>query len=185
MALSIVKRETPLGEKNSRHSIYRVADPLFRFWYRFVPRHYSQLQNGMTEAVYRQIEPYFADYMGGAFEDICLEWLWAQNADERLPFAFAEAGRWWGTDKRTKSQVEIDILAQNGNESAIFCECKWRNELVDVDVLDSSQEKSGLFPHLCKYWYVFSKSGFTKHCKLSAKKVANVRLIEFDDMWQR
>ena len=185
MALSIVKRETPLGEKNSRHSIYRIADPLFRFWYRFVPRHYSQLQNGMTEAVYRQIEPYFADYMGGAFEDICLEWLWAQNADERLPFAFAEAGRWWGTDKRTKSQVEIDILAQKGNEATIFCECKWRNELVDVDVLDSSQEKSGLFPHLCKYWYVFSKSGFTKHCKLSAKKVANVRLIKFGEMWQR
>ena len=185
MALGIVGREVPLREKNSRHSIYRVADPLFRFWYRFVPRHYSQLQNGMIEAVYKRIEPHFAEYMGSIFEDICLEWLWEQNAKGTLPFAFAEAGRWWGADKRTKSQIEIDIIAQDDSEAAIFCECKWRNEPVDVDILESLQEKSCLFGHLSKYWYMFAKVGFTERCKRKAMENPHIRLIVFDEMWRR
>lgn len=181
-ALSIVKRETPLGEKNSRNSIYKLADPLFRFWYRFIPRHYSQLQNGMVDNVYSQIEPFFNEYMGSVFEDICMEWLWGQNAKNSLPFNFAQIGRWWGTDKRTKTQVEIDIIGEDKTEAAIFSECKWRNEPVDTDVIKSLQEKSALFPHPIKFWYIFSKRGFTKECEHKAKLNKNIRLITFEEM---
>ena len=182
MSLSIVNRETPLGEKKSRHTIYRISDPLFHFWYRFIPQHYSQLQYGMTETVYRQIEPYFSDYMGHVFEDICTEWLWEQNAIGALPFAFTETGRWWGTNKASKSQAEIDIIAQDGTKQAIFCECKWRNAPVDADVLESLQEKSGMFPHAVKFWYIFAKHGFTERCKRRAEQSGNVRLIGFGEM---
>jgi len=180
ISLSIVKKETPLGAKNSRHSIYKITDPLFRFWYRFIPRNYSQLQNGMIDAVYKKIEPHFSEYMGRVFEDICLEWLWEENAKEKLPFIFTEAGRWWGNDKIKKSQVEIDIIAKN-EQNLIFCECKWKNEPIKVDILKILKEKSNIFECSSKYWYIFSKSGFSKECEKSTDET--VRLISFKDMY--
>lgn len=41
LALGIVKRETPYGEKISRKSIYTISDNMFRFWYRFIPANIS------------------------------------------------------------------------------------------------------------------------------------------------
>ena len=36
IALGIVQKETPYGEKASRKSIYSIDDNMFRFWYRYV-----------------------------------------------------------------------------------------------------------------------------------------------------
>ncbi len=41
MALGLVQKETPYGEKASRKSIYAIGDNMFRFWYRFVPENNS------------------------------------------------------------------------------------------------------------------------------------------------
>lgn len=35
--LGLIRKETPYGEKESRKSIYAIADNMFRFWYRFIP----------------------------------------------------------------------------------------------------------------------------------------------------
>lgn len=37
-------------------------------------------------------------------------------------------GRWWGNDPRKKAQTEIDIMREQDGNSAVFAECKWRNE---------------------------------------------------------
>ena len=69
-------------------------------------------------------------------------------------------------------------MAENGSE-AIFGECKWRNEPADVDILETLQERSGLFHYQKQSYMIFSKSGFTEKLKLREQEEENVRLISF------
>ena len=62
------------------------------------------------------------------FEDICSQYLWALLLKGKSPVDFSELGRWWGTDPRTRSQTEIDIMAEQDRQAALFGECKWTNE---------------------------------------------------------
>ena len=182
MALGIVQRETPLGEKQSKRSIYLLKDSMFRFWYRFVPQHTSMIQNGMGELVCRRMERELPDFMGQVFERIALEWLWRENQNGRLPIIFEEAGRWWGNDPRKKAQTEIDILAQNSERERIFCECKWQNEPMENDVLDVLSKRSGLFPSKEKYLFLFTKRTFSDRLLRKAHSMHYVRLISFSEM---
>ncbi|MDY3296845.1 ATP-binding protein [Selenomonas sp.] len=182
IALGIVKRETPLGEKQSKRSIYLLKDHIFRFWYRFVPNHYSMIQNGMGETVYQRIEKDLPDFMGQVFEQICMEWLWRENRNGHLPFLFEEAGRWWGNDARKKQPTEIDIIAQNADKEMLFCECKWRNEPLDGNVLDLLIERSMLFSATKKHYIAFSKRTFSERCVRNASALQNVQLVSFSEM---
>ena len=180
MDLDIIKRETPLGEKNSRRSIYLLKDGLFRFWYRFIPRSYSLIQNGMGETAYRRIEPGLSDFMGQVFEEICLQWLWKQNREGRLPTPFDQAGRWWGTNPHTRKQEEIDILA-TGEDQMLLCECKWRNEETDIDTLETLLRRGNLFEGK-KSYILFTKRNFSQRTIRKAKEIENLRLVSYEEM---
>jgi AAA+ ATPase superfamily predicted ATPase len=179
LALGIIKKERPILEEKSKRTIYRLADNMFRFWYRFVPRNISQIQSGAGKKVYSDIEQQISAYMGEVFEDICKQYMWKENIAERLPFYFHNAGRWWGTNPIKKSEQEIDIVAFDATR-AIFCECKWTNELTGKNVLDGLIEKSQMFNYKEKYYFLFSKSGYRTECRKNSG--SNVELIEFKDM---
>ena len=49
---------------------------------------------------------------------------------------FSNLGRWWGTDPQERIQTEIDIMGDQDKSTALFGECKWINENVDVKVLE-------------------------------------------------
>ena len=179
IALGIIKRETPYGEKSSKKSIYSIEDNMFRFWYRFVPENNSLIARGATIAAMERIRPEMSDYMGGVFEEICKQYLWRELIAGRCPIAFGDIGRYWGTDSRTKSQFEIDIMGEESKSSALFAECKWRNEKVDVGVLEKLVERSKPFHYSKVHFYLFSKSGFTVGCKELADRMGNVSLVDY------
>lgn len=52
IALGIVKKESPYGGKSSRKTIYSIKDPMFRFWYRFVPENTAMISRGAAELAY-------------------------------------------------------------------------------------------------------------------------------------
>lgn len=182
MALGIVKRETPFGEKQSKKSLYVVSDNLFRFWYRFVPQNLSLVENGMIDVAYRPIEAGLSTYMGAVFEEVCKQYLWELNKKDRAALPFTALGRWWGTDPRTRSQTEIDIMATDDDGNTIFCECKWTTGQVDLSVLELLVYRSELFECKNKHFYIFSRSGFTDGCKDRAKELDKVSLVSFSDM---
>lgn len=180
--LGIVRKETPYGEKESRKSIYSIEDNMFRFWYRFVPENSSLIARGAADLVYKRIEPHLSDYMGKVFEEICMQYLWKQLISGKSPVEFTSLGRWWGTDPATRSQTEIDIMGEQDNNTALFGECKWTNEKVDVGVLDTLLSRSQLFRYDNVHLYLFSKSGFTKGCTDKAKALGNVELVTYSDI---
>ena len=181
IALGIVKKESPYGEKSSRKTIYSIEDTMFSFWYRFVPENISVISRGATDLAYRRIAPELPSYMGGVFEEICKQYLWKLLLEDKCAVNFSGLGRWWGTNPKTRTQEEIDIMGTD-KDSALFAECKWTNEKVDLGILETLVERSDLFKFKKKHFYLFAKSGFTKGCQDRAAKMGNVTLVEYGDM---
>lgn len=182
ISLGIIKKETPYGEKASKKSIYSIEDNMFCFWYRFVPDNSSVIARGAVDLVYRRIEAQLNDYMGRVFEEICAQYLWKLLLTGKMPIEFVSLGRWWGNDPRKKNQTEIDIMGEKDSASAVFAECKWRNENVDLDVLETLVDRSGLFHYTKMHYFLFSKTGFTKGCVEKAKLMGNVTLVTYNDI---
>lgn len=185
ITLGIIKKETPLTEGiKSRKTLYTLEDFMFLFWYRFVRPNLSGIMRGIGETIYEvSVKPQISHFMGYIFEEICKQYLYLPQIYMTLPFPAGEFARWWGNNPKKKRQEEIDLMAENGLE-AIFGECKWRNELADVDILETLQERSGLFHYQKQSYMIFSKTGFTEKLKLREQEEENVRLISFEDMNQ-
>lgn len=182
ISLGIVKKDYPIYKANKKQTLYLLDDHMFQFWYKFVLPYISIINMGMGERVYQNIEQYFPEFMGYIFEDICKQYLWLLNKENKSPIFFTHLGRWWGNDSRIKSEAEIDILAYNENNEAIIAECKWRNEKIDKDVLDKISFRSELFPFSTKHIYLFSKSGFTDYCINQIHNNHFIHLISFQDI---
>ena len=182
ISLGIVQKETPYGEKASRKTIYSIEDNMFRFWYRFVLENNSIIARGADDLAYKRIEPYFTDYMGKVFEDISAQYLWKLLVTGKSPIEFTSLGRWWGNDPRTRSQTEIDIMGEQDKNSALFAECKWTNEKIDLGVLETLVQRSELFAYKNVHLFLFAKSGFTKGCIDKAAELGNVSLVTYADI---
>lgn len=185
--LGIVYKEVPFGEKEtSRRALYHLSDFMFRFWYRYVSSSRTLLETDAQEIVWnRRIEPDYSHYMGQVFERICRDYLLRQNSKGALPILFTEIGRWWGTNPKSHEQVEIDLVAKEGN-TYLFCECKWTNEPVDLQVLKKLQDKSAAFgPRLEKsYFMLFSRRGFTERVLDEAKENDEVLLADIGTLFE-
>lgn len=183
LELRILKKEVPVGEEGaSRKSIYRLQDNLFGFWYRFVFNNASLVEQEMVDYIYnRKISGEFNKYMGNVFEDICIQFLIRKNKNMELPFVFEKIGRWRGNNPHKKREEEIDILAIS-KQNAIFGECKWTNQAIHMEVVNSLIEKSTILNYPQKYYVFFSKSGFTEDVKEFAKGSNIIYLFELPDM---
>ena len=133
--MKLVDKVTPAGQKeSSKKSIYQIKDNFFLFWYHFIfaNRSYYELLGEKQSAL--EIYEQLPSYMGGIFEDICTQYLIRLAKLGKLPFVPYTMGRWWGTDKRTRKESDIDILAlDKQHRSAIFCECKFRSKEFGMD----------------------------------------------------
>lgn len=185
ISLGIVKREVPITEKeNSRRTLYSLCDTMFLFWYRFVRPNISAISRGTGPEVYLNlVKPQLADFMGRIFEDICGQYLFLPDIYPTLPFFIGNLGKWWGTNPRTKTQEELDLMAIF-EEKALLGECKWRNAPVDVAVVQKLLERGTLFPYQEKWYYLFSKAGFTDKT-LEYGKDNHVKMISFAEMNNR
>ena len=182
MELGLVQRETPYGEKMSRRSIYVIDDNMFRFWYRFVPENNSIINRGAADLAFKRIEPHLSDYMGKVFEDVSKQYLWKLLLSGNSPVEFRDIGRWWGTDPSTHTQTEIDIMGEQDKSTALFGECKWTNEKVDLSVLKTLIKRSQLFHYKKVQLYLFAKRGFTMGCVGTAKEMGNVTLVTYEQI---
>lgn len=183
LELGILKKETPIGEKSGRKTIYVIDDNLFRFWYRFVPRNMSAISAGRFREIYaRTVKSFLPDYMGLVFEKMCREYL--TRYAENLPILLKEAGQWWGTDLKERKEIQIDIVgAPAEGREYIIGSCKYRNEKTGVDELRLLRRYAEVFGKGSKYHYfIFSKGGFTEGLRELAAK-GEVTLLGLEDIY--
>lgn len=184
--LGIVEKKLPVTEQKkskSKNIVYRICDGMFRFWYTFVGKQTDLIERGLTDLAWVKVQKNLSDFMGPEFEKYSQDFMWSQDMNEKIvPNPFIHLGNWWGTDKRTHQQVELDVVGFSDDErDGYFGECKWKNELIPRSVLEKLITNSEIFQYPIKHYYLFSKSGFTDSCQELAKKI-NCQLFTFEEM---
>lgn len=157
--MDIVEREVCFGEsENSKKTLYRIKDNFFDFNYTFVMPNKSKLAVMGPDVIYdRFIMNKIDEYTSFVFERICREFLIRQNMTKAAE-PFYEIGRFWGNDRATRSDVEIDIVSK-GDEGTTVYECKWTKDLFGKKEATDLVTKSGL---LMPYRFGgFSRNGFS------------------------
>lgn len=121
MELGYVRRRHPLhGAANTaRETRYAIADPLLRFWFRFVYPNLSRIPVlGPERAVRELVRPGWEAFCGEAFERLCREAIPFLHAEEKVA-ASVTVGEYWAKD------VQIDVVALRDDHCIELGECKW------------------------------------------------------------
>jgi len=181
--LRVVERRTPVTERNPercRRGRYRLSDPLFRFWFRFVLPNRSALEAGDPGQVYdSQVAPQLDQHVSLAFEEICERHLWEANLGGRLSVRYDRIGGWW------RAACEVDLVAVGAGGDLLLGECKWSKRRVGTNVLDDLVGKTGAVqadlggrPGEVRY-ALWSRSGFTEAVVRRARQ-EDVLLFDLD-----
>ncbi len=112
--LQITIKEIPITERvpeKSRKGIYVIDDSFFTFWFRFIFRKRSLLEEHRTEEVISKIKSALPELLAKNYEKVAGEILVYTILNEEPPLTFDYYGRWWDKNE------EIDIVAINNRNS--------------------------------------------------------------------
>ncbi|WP_318566908.1 ATP-binding protein [Salinigranum marinum] len=176
--LRLVERHIPVTESPtaSKRGRYRIATPLFRFWFRFVYGTQDQLRMLDDDAYGELVAPELADYVSPLFERLCQRALPAL-VDRR----FRDVGQWWF------KQHELDVLGLT-DDGLVAGECKFTSQPVSEGVLadlerTTSEVRWSEEPADGRTLYVlFSRSGYTDDLERVATTRDDVQLFGLPEL---
>jgi Predicted ATPase (AAA+ superfamily) len=176
--LRLVERHIPVtaSPTASKRGRYRIAAPLFRFWFRFVYAQQDRLRLLGVGAFDELVAPELPDYVGPLFERLCQETL-AQLDDRQ----YRAVGQWWFREH------ELDVLGLT-TEGFVAGECKFTSTPVTEGVLRDLQRTT---EHV--QWsdepadsttrsVLFSRSGFSDDLQATAQQRDDISLYALGDI---
>lgn len=168
----------PQGPTGGR-SVYRLRDPYFRFWFRYVFRNRSLLERERVAEVKEAIEADFDNFMGRAFEDACRDWVGRYAPREAFP-QHERLGSWWSRD----GQSEIDVVAVDKRRYVFLGSCKWtrRASTRVLETLIAQRELLG--PQAAKAKLAVFARGFEPKLVRRAEE-EEVELVAASDLFER
>jgi AAA+ ATPase superfamily predicted ATPase len=182
--LRIIERDYPVtvDPERSRKGRYRTADPLFRFWFRFVYGRTARYEVYGEDAYTDLIEPELPDFVSGTFEKLCQRAVLYAYGDE---YRFVEEpGNWWDG-----SGHEIDVVAPTSGETLLVGEAKFRHSEMTSDVLSQLESEAQLVDWQPDdggdpdYEYaLFSRSGFSSAIEEAASERDDLTLFTDEDV---
>jgi len=178
--LRLVEREVPITEDKtkSRRGRYRILDPLFRFWFRFVygnEDRYERLGDGAYEAV---IDPEMADFVSQAFEALCQDALPTLYPSE----TFVDIGRWW------YKEHEVDVVGLADGGTMVAGECKFASSPLDYGALASLENHADEIRwtpdggDVEREYALFARNGFTQSVREAAADRDDVQLFDLGEI---
>jgi hypothetical protein len=178
--LGLLERVVPVTAENparSRQGRYRLLDPFFRFWFRFVYRERVHLERGNTAVVRQMVEAQLDSLTALAFEEICRARVWDLATEGRIPFQPQRVGMWWD------AQTQIDVAAVS-DEYILLGECRWRSRPMGPRVLADLRHKAArVRGNRRQVLALFSRAGFTRPLQQEAA-TEGVILLDLDDILQ-
>ncbi len=179
-ALGILERTVPALEDPARtkRAIYRIVDPYFNFWFRFIASNRAHIARGLgAQLVNSQILPVLDNYMGAIFEEMAREHARSLAASNILTSSRVDA--WWSPD----GKHEIDLVGLVGKKSVGFVgSVKWSARKLGPNVLENLKHHaeslpgySPSIPHL-----LYGRSG----CTPAIRSMTAVRCFSTRDMYR-
>jgi AAA+ ATPase superfamily predicted ATPase len=136
VAMGLVRREVPFGEpeRGTRRSLYRMADPFFRLWFRVVAPHRALLLTATAAVRAQLLARHWPALCGAAWEDLCRLRVPHASARGRLGRLgpWGPPSRWW-----QGNLPEWDIVAESvDGKRLLLGEARWSGRAVGRDALN-------------------------------------------------
>ncbi len=116
--LGLAEREVPFGEsaRAGKRSLYRIADPFTRLWFRVVAPHRGELVTGAARSRAALLARYWPGLVAATWEELCRQRLPAL-AHPRLGAAgdWKPGARWW-----SGAAPEWDVVAEDVAERRLL-----------------------------------------------------------------
>ncbi len=178
--LRLVEREVPITEDKtkSRRGRYRIVDPLFRFWFRFVYGNEDRYERLGDDAYETVIEPEMADFVSQEFERLCQDALPELYPEE----TFVDIGRWW------YKEHEVDIVGLTDDGTMVAGECKFTSSPLDYSALASLEDHTDQIrwaPNsgdVERKYVLFARSRFTQSVREAAAERDDLELVDLAEI---
>jgi hypothetical protein len=149
-----IKRDICWGEnyKNSKKTLYRLDDPLTRFFFTFVVPNKSKLNSRQIAIVEKEIKNRWQVYVSETWEELCRQRIVKLTINNT---SFLPAQRWWQQTK-TGSQTEIDIIAESVDKKDLLVgEAKWQKKIKPETILRELEQKITALPLKKEYQHIY------------------------------
>ncbi|MDY6776148.1 MAG: ATP-binding protein [Halobacteria archaeon] len=180
--LNIIEKDYPVtvDPERSKKTRYRIRDPLFRFWFRYIYGRSGRYELHGEDAYSDLIEPELPGFVSDTFERLCQEALPSLYPDygfTRVP------GNWWHRER------EIDVVAPTDSSTLVVGEAKFTNSPVGYDVLSDLEDDAPYIdwtpsdsgePDL--EYVLFSRSGFKLSVEEAAEEREDLRLVDLEEV---
>ena len=179
-AFSLVEKvrsfDTP-GAENTKKGMYRIKNPIVKFYFTFIYPHESELALMTEEEFYKEfIENKIEAYCMDVFPAICEEFVILANERGFLPIEIAKYGEWVG------KEGNVDLIARDNSRNFLFGFCNpnkgaFRDETYLK--LISVAKETRITPD---YIYLFSLDGFEDKLLARVGDKENVFLFDRSDL---
>ncbi len=140
--LGYLERVAPLSPRPPPRTavVYRIADSLLRFWFRFVEPHVSTLRRlSPDRAIDQLVAPQWEAFCGEGFERLCREAL-PRLYDAEGVTSRAQIGEYW--DRAT----QIDVVGLRADGWIDLGECKWTGRPSLANATRELQRRAASYP---------------------------------------
>lgn len=180
--LHIIEKHYPAltDPARSKRTRYRIRDPVFRFYFRYLYGRSGQYELYGENAYEDLIEPELPDFVSETFETLChaaLPELYREHTFTQLP------SQWWYKGR------EIDVVAPTDEETLLVGEAKFTNASLGYDVLATLEDDARAVDWTPPtggeptYEYaLFSRSGFKRSVEEAAQERDDLRLFTLTDV---
>ena len=147
--LGYINKEVPFGtdKKNSKKSLYHIADPFICFYYKFVVPYQSFIELGRKAPIEMALHHRLQLHISQEWEKLCRKAVSGNLIDGVI---YGEARRWWGSvinESGKPEQIELDVVAESLDKKYLLVgECKWTNEENAEALTDTLLRKTKLLP---------------------------------------
>ncbi|PSP49063.1 ATPase [Halobacteriales archaeon QH_7_69_31] len=164
----------------SKRTRYRIRDPVFRFYFRYLYGRRGQYELYGEDAYEDLIEPELPDFVSETFESLCHNAVPALFTDYQLTQV---PSQWWYQGR------EVDVVAPTDGSTLIAGEAKFTNTPLGYDVLADLEDDvehidwtptGGSEP--TNEFALFSRSGFKSSVEEAADERDDLRLFDLSDI---
>ena len=147
--LGFLEKDVPFGidEKNTKKSLYKIAEPFMAFYYRFVVPNRSFIELGRRLPIEQALDTHFPEYVGMQWEKLCRD---AVTGNLVKGVVYGKAKRWWGpvlNEDKKPEQVEFDVMAESLDKKYLLVgECKWTTQENGKQLTTELSRKAKLLP---------------------------------------
>ncbi len=171
--LAYIKRELPFGEniKSTKRSLYKLDDPFLMFWYRFIQKNQSLLEQDLIEEVFFEFKKEFRQHVSDIWEELARKSV-SQLDINRIKWK--PAHRWWGQGIDGHN-MEIDIVSESFDKKhLLFGEAKWEEKTNLKQTIERLVYCAENFPKQKNRKFVFAY--WLKKCRKSSLSENNIIL---------